>query len=57
MLGLLSDPGDPDYYGEDNDRMPAFGEEGILTDQEMGLVVDWLREDWYGAGAALEVPR
>lgn len=56
MLGLLRNPGDPDYYGDDSDGMPAFGEEGILTDQEMGLVVDWLREDWHGSGAASEVP-
>jgi len=49
MLGLLRNPAHPDYYGEDNDRMPAFGEEEILTPEEMGLVVDWLREDWYGA--------
>jgi len=57
MLGMLRNPANADYYGEDNDRMPAFGEEGILTDLEMELVVDWLREDWYGAGEASEAPR
>ena len=46
---MLRDPEHPDYYGEDNDRMPAFGAEGILTEQQMGLVVDWLRRDWYRA--------
>ena len=47
MLGMLHDPTHPDYYGEDNDRMPSFGVEEILTPTEMGLVVDWLRGDWY----------
>ena len=27
--------------------MPAFGEEKSLTPQEIGLVADWLRGDWY----------
>lgn len=47
MLGLLHDPEQEEYYGADNDRMPAFGAEGILSEDEMGLIVDWLRGDWY----------
>ena len=47
MLSMLENPAHPLLYGEDNDRMPAFGEEDILTDREMGLIVDWLRQDWY----------
>lgn len=47
MLGLLNDPGHPSYYGDRNDRMPAFGAEEILGAAEMGLIVDWLRGDWY----------
>ena len=27
--------------------MPAYGEEGTLTEQQIGLVVDWLRGEWY----------
>jgi len=27
--------------------MPAFGDEGILSEAEIGLVADWLRGDWY----------
>ena len=46
---MLQDPTHPSLYGEDNDRMPAFGADGILTDEEMGLIVDWLRQDWYQA--------
>jgi ubiquinol-cytochrome c reductase cytochrome b subunit len=47
MLQMLENPEHPALYGESNDRMPAFGEEDILTDREMGLIVDWLRQDWY----------
>lgn len=47
MVGMLRNPGHPLYYAGNNDRMPAFGDEGILTEQEIGLVVDWLRNDWY----------
>jgi len=54
MLGMLHDPTQERYYGDDNDRMPSFGVEGSLTPQEMGLVVDWLRGDWYVATDADE---
>jgi ubiquinol-cytochrome c reductase cytochrome b subunit len=47
MLGMLRDPGHESYYGDRNDRMPAFGAEEILSEVEMGLIVDWLRGDWY----------
>ena len=46
MLGMLHDPTDPSFYGDRNDRMPSFGVDEILSDAEMGLVVDWLRGDW-----------
>lgn len=49
MIGMVTNPAHPLYYGEDNDRMPAFGDEGILTGHEIELVVDWLRGDWIGA--------
>lgn len=49
MLRMLNDPAHPSLYGEDNDRMPAFGADEILTDRDMGLIVDWIREDWYRA--------
>lgn len=47
MMGMVHDPTDERYYGADNDRMPSFGPEGMLSEQEIGLVVDWLRGDWY----------
>lgn len=47
ILGMLRDPTQPMYYGEANDGMPGFLEEGILTEEEVQLIIDWLREDWY----------
>lgn len=47
MIDFVSNPSHEDFYGEDNDRMPAYGDEGILSEEKIGLVVDWLRGDWY----------
>lgn len=55
ILRMLENPAHPMLYGESNDGMPAFGEEDILTDREMGLIVDWLRQDWYRATDANEM--
>ena len=47
LISFLTDPSHERFYGEHNDRMPAFGAEGILDEKSLGLVVDWLRRDWY----------
>ncbi|MGY8776884.1 MAG: cytochrome b N-terminal domain-containing protein [Longimicrobiales bacterium] len=47
IVGMLRNPSHPLYYADNNDRMPAFGDEGILSEAEIGLVADWLRGDWY----------
>lgn len=47
MIDFISDPSQERFYGEDNDRMPSFLKEGILTPTEIGLLVDWLRQEWY----------
>jgi ubiquinol-cytochrome c reductase cytochrome b subunit len=47
LVKIISNPGHPDLYGDRNDRMPAYGDKGILTAQEIGLLADWLRGDWY----------
>jgi ubiquinol-cytochrome c reductase cytochrome b subunit len=49
LRGLLQNPAHTDYYGERNDRMPAFGDKQIMSDSEMNLVIDWLRGEWTGA--------
>lgn len=50
MIGMIHDPTQERYYGDDNDRMPSFGAEGSLSPEQIGLVVDWLRGDWYRPG-------
>ena len=47
LVAFLGNPAHPRFYGKRNDRMPAFGEEKQLTPQEIGLVADWLRGEWY----------
>ena len=47
LVKFLDNPGHPQFYGENNDRMQAYGEKGILNPQAIGLLADWLRGDWY----------
>jgi ubiquinol-cytochrome c reductase cytochrome b subunit len=53
LLGMIGNPGHERFYGDNNDRMPAFTEHAgdaaanMLTPQQLGLIVDWLRGDWY----------
>ena len=47
LVAFISDPSHGRFYGERNDRMPAYGPDKILTPQEIGLVADWLRGEWY----------
>ena len=52
LVKFLTNPAHPEFYGERNDRMPAFGEKGILTAEEIGLLADWLRGEWYVPASA-----
>ena len=52
LVGIITDPTHERFDGDSNDRMPSFGKaaEGaapMLTPQQIGLLADWLREDWY----------
>jgi ubiquinol-cytochrome c reductase cytochrome b subunit len=49
LTAFISNPKDPRFFGDRNDRMPAFGADGRLTADEIGLIADWLRGDWYTA--------
>jgi ubiquinol-cytochrome c reductase cytochrome b subunit len=56
LVGILTDPTHERFYGDSNDRMPSFGkaDEGampLLTSQQIGLVADWLRGEWYRPAA------
>jgi ubiquinol-cytochrome c reductase cytochrome b subunit len=52
VIGIITDPSHERFYGESNDRMPSFGSlpgggTPRLTDEQIGLIADWLRGDWY----------
>ena len=47
IIDFVKNPEHEKFYPENNDRMPAFGEKNILTDEEIGLIADWLREDYF----------
>jgi len=51
MIDFIRNPADERFYGEMNDRMPAFAPHddprfNELDEQSLGLIVDWLRGDW-----------
>jgi ubiquinol-cytochrome c reductase cytochrome b subunit len=57
LMAFIRNPADERFYGEKNDRMPAFAPHdnarlNQLDEKSLGLLVDWLRGDWYRAGAA-----
>ena len=46
LTAFIKNPAHERFYGNKNDRMPAFGENERLDDQSISLIVDWLRRDW-----------
>jgi len=51
LLDFIRNPAAERFYGENNDRMPAFAPHddpklNQLDDKLLGLIVDWLRGDW-----------
>ncbi len=56
LNGMISNPGAQRFYGQKNDRMPAFAvdaddeSKNILTHRQIELIVDWLRGDYYQSG-------
>ena len=52
LVGIITDPTHERFYGDTNDRMPSFGKaaEGAippLAREQIDLVADWLRGEWY----------
>jgi ubiquinol-cytochrome c reductase cytochrome b subunit len=47
MVAFVNDPTHPRFFGRDNDRMPSYGTEKSLTQREIEMVVDWIRQEWY----------
>jgi ubiquinol-cytochrome c reductase cytochrome b subunit len=46
LVAFISDPSHPRFFGDKNDRMPSFGKDKTLSEQEIGIVADWLRGEW-----------
>ena len=46
IVGMISDPAHERFYGNRNDRMPAFGADQTLTEKQIELLADWIRGDW-----------
>jgi len=60
LTGMISDPKHERFYGDKNDRMPAFAEGSLpalhrLTARQLGLIVDFLRQDWHEPAAETAV--
>jgi ubiquinol-cytochrome c reductase cytochrome b subunit len=56
MIEFIRNPAAERFYGDKNDRMPAFAPHddpqlNQLDDKSLALIVDWLRGDWPGPGA------
>jgi ubiquinol-cytochrome c reductase cytochrome b subunit len=53
IIGIMSKPAHDDFYGKQNDRMPAFAESATdtknnrLTRQQLELLAEWLRGEWF----------
>jgi ubiquinol-cytochrome c reductase cytochrome b subunit len=53
LAAMIADPQDERFYGDRNDRMPSFARQALppdhrlLNPRELGLLVDWLRGEWY----------
>ncbi|MCG8450457.1 MAG: cytochrome b N-terminal domain-containing protein [Pirellulales bacterium] len=52
LMDFIRNPAEERFYGDVNDRMPAFAPHddprlNQLDEKSLGLIVDWLRSDWY----------
>lgn len=53
LAAFIADPQAERFYADRNDRMPAFAQADLpcdrhlLNPRELGLLVDWLRGDWF----------
>lgn len=61
LIGIIANPAHKEFYGENNDRMPAYCENpgvpgNILKISEVEILADWLRGEWYEPGQAAEAP-
>lgn len=58
LIGMIGDPTHSAFYGARNDRMPAFLEDPAnparnrLSAEQVAVLADWIRGDWYEPGEA-----
>jgi ubiquinol-cytochrome c reductase cytochrome b subunit len=56
LVGAIADPTHPAFYGPRNDRMPSYADsladpdKNLLPAEDVGLLADWIRADWYRRG-------
>ena len=43
IIAFLENPEDERFYGDENDRMPCYGRDGKLTDEQIKILSDWIR--------------
>jgi ubiquinol-cytochrome c reductase cytochrome b subunit len=59
LTAFLSNPADKRFYGDKNDRMPAFAlhpndpTANRISPQELAVLVSWLRGEWYEPAASI----
>ena len=56
IAGILRNPAAKRFYGESNDRMPAYAPSGdtaqdTLNPRQIKMLTDWLRGDWFEEGS------
>ena len=62
LTAFISNPAAKRFYGDKNDRMPAFAAHANdpaanrLSPQELSLLVSWLRGEWYERTAPPNLP-
>jgi ubiquinol-cytochrome c reductase cytochrome b subunit len=62
LTAFIANPADNRFYGEKNDRMPAFAAHPTdpsanrLSPLELTLLVSWLRGEWYESAAEINPP-
>ena len=42
-VAFLKNPEDERFYGDENDRMPCYGRDNKLSDEEIQILADWIR--------------
>ena len=62
LTAFISNPADERFYGDRNDRMPAFAlhpndpTANRISPQELAILVSWLRGEWYEPATANNPP-